>query len=391
MLKNLVRPIMISLLIFSSKSESAQQTVDFDSCLSSQDHVLLGQDELMVYMPTDFVGVMKNFSADTQELKDLVDHVRMGYSIVSLKDITVALEHAMKHSGLKIDDYEIIKKYQKAVLDGDALVRNEELGSRSRKNGNFCSLFVQNCASIGSLNVRCNLNVCGTVSASNFIFTGGTGCSAISTFPNISACGNVTFNTGGVNMLNAEGALEQSLRLLRATVSFGIPGISLVPTSLTPGSALSVGVVTPNAASLITGQGIFLGSVSGTAFSSGMVGSTPGVNLEYYFVVNLQLPITFITPYIVLPTVNSGMESLNPAVGSVTALVDDNTATVVTVSSSNLTNTGAILNMVFNIIAQGPTYTAAANNAALAVNNILANPSAFNALNIALTVNGPVN
>lgn len=409
MVKKFVKSILtLALLLsvpqFSLRSEtSAVEMIDIDSYLQPQDLALMEQDEPMVYMSPDFVELMKNFSSNDQEVMDLVDHVKMGYTVAPMKDVSVAVDHAMKSSNLKSNDFTILRQYQSALLNGDALIRSEEesLSGRKklRKKLSSCTLLVKNCASIGCLNVRTNASVCGnlnvggTISACNFAFggtgcTGYTGCTAVSTFPGISSCGNVVFNTGGMNTLNAQGAFEAMLRLLRGTVTLtpaAAPGIVIGSTG--PGTAITV-TGTPSATISTANDGLATsGTVTGVGFSSGIPGVTTASTTtatEFYFAVNLQIPITYSKAYSTVPSVLTGLQTTNTIVGT-TPVTDGNTATTISVSISNVTTAGATINLVFNVNAYGADYPTALGFAATAINNILAAGVALN-----IYADGPV-
>lgn len=395
MAKNFIRSLLVfGLLIFLPKftlrsQDNLAQSVDFESYLRPQDRMLLDQEDPMVYLPTDFIELMENLSSDMQELNDLIDHVKMGYIVAPLKEVAVAVQQAIKSCDIKSNSYTILRNYQGALLNGDALIRTEKIGNRSRRSVNFCTLFVQQCASIGNLSVRCNLNTIGTISASNFIFTGATNCSAVSTFPNISSCGNIIFNSSGP-VLNAQGAFETLLALVRATISLGVPSITLVPTTINPGASVTVGVLTSGSAFVVNGLGLSVGAITGNGFSSGVLAVTPTPgSLGYHFIVDLHVPLSFNTAYAAVPTITQSIQTTNAAVGVETPFANENTSTIVTTSVSNVTTAGAVLDVLFNVTAQGSSYTDAANNTAVAINNIISNP--VNALFVNLIIDGPVN
>lgn len=393
MVKKFIKSIVVLglfLLIpqFLLRSQGPTQLIDFESHLQPHDLEMLNNDEAMVYLSSDFIGVVKSLSSEVQMIKDLIEHVRMGYIVAPLKDVSMAVDHILKTTKPNANDYSIVERYHQALLHGDALIRVEEMVDRRRRSGKFCTLFINDAASIGCLTVRGNLMVGGSITACNFTgFTGGVGGIIL---PGVISKGNIIFNTDGTNTLNAQGASESTLNLNRATISLGFPGVTLAPVG-GAGTALVVGIATPTSATITAGSGLLLGSIHGTAFSSGMIGSTPTVGtLEYSFIVDLQLPITFVRPYSAVPTITNSLQSINPIVGLGTSMVDATSSTVVTLSVSDVTTNDAVINILFSTTAQGASYTEATANVATAINNIISSGATLNTLSVNLIINGPV-
>jgi len=415
MVKNFIKSMLTLGLLLSMPqfslcaTEQAPQMIEFEAYLKPQDLALLEKDGQMVYMPTDFIAVMKNFSSNSQEVKDLSEHVNLEYCIAPRLDVEKAVSSALKSCNPNSHEYAVIKSYQGSILTGEAdVLTKEDLGERrsKRKCGKFCQLFIQNCASVGSLTVRNNASICGnlcvggTVNACNFSFTGSgcTGCTGTSTFPNISSCGNIQFNSFGFNTLNAQGAFERFMREIRGNVSFTSTS-ALVFTSASAGTAITAtGIPT---ASLASGAGFAVsGPVTFSGFSSGAFWFTTTTDSDIAFdmAISLQIPITFASPYLSTPAILLGLQNATQfipgsAVGSAN-LADQNTATVLSVGISSITPTfgGAVINLLFNVVAQGAGATVAAAypnallNAAGAINTIINNGLSINVL-----ADGPVN
>jgi len=162
--------------------------VDFESQLQACDLEMLDQEGDMVYMSPEVVGLMKHFSSDVQVVKDLSEHVKMGYSVGPIKQICAAIEYAIKSLDAKSNNYSVLKQYHQALLNGDALIRNSDMSDRrDNKCEKFCTLFVRGCANVGSLAVRNGLTI-----------------------------GSVGFNTS-VTSLNIQGAFESSMGIVRGT------------------------------------------------------------------------------------------------------------------------------------------------------------------------------
>lgn len=396
--------LLLSVPQFSLRSEgpSAQQMVDFESYLQPHDLALLEQDGEMVFIPFDVINLVKGLSSDVQAVKDLADHVNMGYIVAPMADVSVAIEHMMKTVKPNTQDCSILTDYQTALSNGEALIRTQDMSDRRRnKCGRFCTLFVRNCATVGCLNVRNDASVCGnldvngTVSASNFVFTGFTGgftnCQTTFRTPNISSCGNIIFNTSGTNALNAQGAFEARMRLIRGTVSLSGSAIGLVPTAAAGISApVTVNGTLPTA-SITAGSGANIsGAVTATAFSSGIVVPTSVAGtLEYSFAVDVRIPVSFNPAYSAAPSIILALQNLDAVITTTTAIVDANTATDVQVAISNVLAGSALINIIFHVTAQGTTYALAATNAANAVNNIISTVGT-NALLVNLFADGRV-
>lgn len=385
--------LLLSIPQFALRAEgAAAQMVNFESSLQPHDLALLEQNEQMVWMSDDFRQVVSTLSSKVPALKDLVEHVKLGYSLAPLKEVSVAVEQALKSVDPKSSAYSVIKNYQAALLKGDANVVTEELGDRrshsSRRCGKFCQLFVQNCASLGSLCVRngaaiCgDLNVGGTVRACNFSFTGAgcTGCTQTANFPNISACGNVQFNTT-TNTLNAQGSFEARMRHIQGNIAI-TNGDTLTLTSAAVDSAIAITAGTfPTATATNTNAGYTVGAVSGSGRSSGIENATGVANQsQYEFVVDLLIPITFTNAYATIPTVFAGLQNSTPFVSAgATALVGGTSAEIVALGASNVSTTGATINLLFHVVATGTNadagarYQEALGNAQTAIRNVLTN------------------
>jgi len=399
MVKNFIKSMLalgMLLLIFQfslGAIEQAPQMIEFEAYLKPQDLALLEKDEQMVYMPTDFIAVMRDFSSNAQEVKDLNEYVNMGYCIIPRQDVEKAVAIALESCNPESHEYSVIKNYQASILAGEAdVLTKEDLGERRiRKCGKFCQLFVRNCASIGNLIVRNNASVCGnlcvggTVSACNFSFTGSgcTGCTATSTFPNISACGNIVFNTAGTNALNAQGAFARFLRIECGNIvltSAATPGIVLGSLTGTPNSAITV-TGTPTA--ILNGTSI---ATTGSGFSSGItIANETDTGAVFEMVINIQIPITFTTNYASAPAILLTTQGVGSFVTNI-PLADINSFTELSlgVSIVTVTPSNAVINLIFNIMAQGANIGGAYANALVsaqnAINNILNNGISINFL-----------
>lgn len=389
MIKKFVKTIFILGLLsligyMELKSNEPALQIDFESYLQPHDLAFLSRNEPIVFMTTDVLNVIANVLSNEQIVKDLVDHVKKGYCVVSKSEAADAIELILKSSDISSSDRTVLINYQQSIVNNDALVRDITLSYRRTKVGKFCTLFLQQCANVGHLNVGncvdifCNLSIGGSIQARKFRFggTGCTGCTGGSRFNNMSSCGNIQFNKPGVNVLNVQGAFESFSKLIRGTIDINpsITGIILIPSG-GPGTAIAVAAL-PSAV-ISSGSGLSVRPVSGAAFSSGMVASTPGVKNIYSIDVNLKIPVIFDIPYSGLPTIDLTIKSATSPITTFTFVVDDNTTTVAQVSVSAVTRSSATVNFVTHSTAQGATYNEAVANVQTIFNNFFSDKGAI--------------
>lgn len=383
--------LLVVLFQFSLKTEgSSAQIIDFDSYFPKDPELI--EEDLMVHMPNDFIELMKNFSSNSQELNNLIDHINMGYTFAPMNDVYIAVKQAMDSCNVNSHSYEILKNYQQAFLNGDVFISAKEIDNRKARLGRFCTLSARDCASTSILNVKNDSSICGnlcvggTVSACNFSFIGAgcTGCTQISTLPNILSCGNVEFNTSsGTNTLNVQGSAEANTRFIRGNISL-ILGAGITLSSIGPDSAIVVTGLPLALANAGAGYSIGSGGVTGLGSSSGIQGLTANstgfdMPTEFYFAVNLQIPINFATGYSAIPAILVNLQSVG-----ITTLTDENTVTTVNLAVSNVMEDSSVINLLFYVNAQSTginsvvSYGTALLNAQTAINKILATGLSIN-------------
>jgi len=425
MLKNNFKALLLLGMLFSrvvvaaDAPSLAPDLMDITARLSEQDLKLVAEYDNVVCLTPELMQAlspveMKQDSA----LRDLKALINEG-CVVAPHDIAVeAVNHAIclcteqnqNHLSLRA-----LHSYKEMLSKGEAtLIVETDRSNRTRK---FCKICVRsiiarcitansatffNAGVCGVLNV-CNINgstcsgaptgcpllinsnvvVCGSINPLGGIgFSGPCNPAATPIVFNapITTCGNVTFNTATAS-LNAQGAFESKLRAIRGTVSFASSAITLVVGAGLPDSSIPVAGTLPTAA-IVGGAGFTLTQpVIGTARSSGIVVATPvtdPLNEEFYFAVDLRIPVTFAAPnYTSNPTVLLALQNLIPAVTTDAAIVTTNTATVVQSVVSDVAVNTATINVVFNVAARGAgdttalRYAAAAVNAADAINLII--------------------
>lgn len=162
-------------------------------------------------------------------------------------------------------------------------------------------------------------------------------------------------------------------KIVKGTVSL-IPGQGIALASMYPGSGITIAGGIPDAV-IKTGSGFTVGHVHGTGSSSGISQQTGAGDEKYHFIVNLRIPIQFVTTHSSKPVIFVDMEYDNLNVSS---LSDANTESTVDPSTSNVSMTSAIVNLTFNIDAAGLNYHSALVNAQTALNNILTDGLSIN-------------
>lgn len=239
--------------------------------------------------------------------------------------------------------------------------QDEAMDHRSKHKdcGKFCTLFVQNRASIGCLNVR----------------------------------NNIIFNTAGTNTLNVQGAVEAKSRLIRGTILLTPTGTVTLSSLGGTDSHVTVEGSLPTA-DAISGSGFTVATPTGLGFSSGIIATTTrgtATGSEFYFIIGFQIPITFPNPYSSLPTIVATLQSPRTLIGSA-LLAGFNSITAVDLQVTNLTLGGAMLNLQFHIASQGFSDSVAENytNALFIAQEIL-NDLLSSSLSINFLSDGPVN
>jgi len=426
MLKNNFKALFLLGMLFSrvavaaSAPSLAPDLLDITERLTQPELDLVAAHDKVVYLTPELVSALNPIEMKQDSaLKDLKDLVHLGYVVAPYDETLEAVNHAICLCTEKNPNHLSLKSlfsYKEMMEQGKATLVLEEMGDRRNRTRKYCKICVRsiiarcitansatfcNAGVAGVLNVfningstcsgaptgcplliNSNVVVCGSLNPLGGFGVAGA-CNPASTpiafNAPITTCGNVTFNTATAS-LNAQGAFEAKLRAIRGTVSFASSGIILDVGAGVPNSVIPVTGILPTA-TIVGGAGLALTvPVIGNAISSGInVSAVNPDGIEFYFAVDLRIPVTFATPnYTSIPTVLLALQNILPTVTTTTAIVDANTATVVQLVASDVTAGGATINVVFNVAARGgegqvveDAYATAAVNAATAINAII--------------------
>lgn len=361
-------------LVKANMSSITKNLVDITARLSEQELQVIENSDKVVYLTPDLIHALNNIDIkEDSALKDLKELVSLGYIVAPYNEALEALNHAITVCP-DAQSYQALSSYKHLLENNDATVVVEEIADKRSKTKAFRKICVSSLVA-KNIAVQCFAGQTGTfnnlavnngvINTLNVCAINGATCAvdpklcnpngpAINFNGPLHTCGNIVFNDVPTsNALNVIGnPFINNIATLREVIGFSGSNVNVVIDG-TPSFGSQITVTGLPTATIISGEGVDLSvPAQVTALTPVNVSLINSTNIDSSAIGNItfQLPVTFPTKpfnlYHDIPSVEITYSVNNP-----TALVVNNNPTNVTsitnitVSATNITQTGMTLNI----------------------------------------------